>query len=53
MLGVLFHISNDFDKAIDAFKTAVKLRPGMEAATPILLMFFSYFLCLWVLSLIR
>ncbi len=29
VLGVLFHISNDFDKAIDAFKTAVKLRPGM------------------------
>jgi len=27
VLGVLYHISSDFDKAIEAFKTAVKLKP--------------------------
>lgn len=27
VLGVLYHISSDFDKAIEAFKNAVKLRP--------------------------
>lgn len=27
VLGVLYHISSDFDKAIEAFKNAVKLKP--------------------------
>jgi len=27
VLGVLYHISSDFDKAIDSFKAALKLRP--------------------------
>lgn len=31
VLGVLYHISSDFDKAIDAFKNAVKLKPDDAA----------------------
>lgn len=31
VLGVLWHISSDFNKAIDAFKTAVKLKPDDPA----------------------
>ena len=27
VMGVLYHLSSDFDKAVDAFKTAIKLRP--------------------------
>jgi len=27
VLGMLFHISSDYDKAIDEFKKAVELRP--------------------------
>lgn len=31
VLGVLYHISSDFDKAIEAFKNAVKLKPDDAA----------------------
>jgi len=31
VLGVLWHISNEFEKAIDAFKSAVKLKPDDPA----------------------
>ena len=31
VLGVLYHISSDFDKAIESFKTAVKIRPDDAA----------------------
>jgi len=31
VLGVLWHISNDFEKAIDAFKNAVKIKPDDPA----------------------
>jgi len=31
VLGVLYHISSDFDKAIEAFKNAVKLKPDDPA----------------------
>ena len=31
VLGVLYHISSDFDKSIEAFKNAVKLKPDDPA----------------------
>lgn len=32
VLGVLYHISNEFDKAIESFKNALRLKPGEQTA---------------------